>query len=138
MTDGRTGAVLDASALLAYLLNEPGSAVVDAMLAEGAAISAVNYAEVLSRMGDRGDEPAATHQRLERQGLIGDLLEVIPLLGEDALIVARLRPLSRAQGLSLADRACLATALRLGRPVLTADRGWATVDVGVTIRLIRP
>lgn len=138
MTDGRSGAVLDASALLAYLLDEPGADVVDAALAEGAVINAVNYAEVLSRLADRGDEPATAHQRLERQGLIGDLLEVIPLLGEGAVTIARLRPATRAQGLSLGDRACLATALRLQRPVLTADRGWAMVDVGVSIRLIRP
>jgi PIN domain nuclease of toxin-antitoxin system len=138
LTDGRTGAVLDASALLAYLQDEPGSDVVDAVLAEGAVINAVNYAEVLSRLSDRGDEPTTTHRRLERQGLTGGLLEVIPLLGEDAVTIARLRPVTRAQGLSLGDRACLATALRLERPVLTADRGWATIDVGVTVRLIRP
>ena len=137
MTDGRAGTVLDASALLAYLQDEPGSDVVDAMLAEGAVINAVNYAEVLSRLGDRGDEPALTHRRLEQQGLVGGLLEVIPLLSEDAVTIARLRPVTRAQGLSLGDRACLATALLLGRQVLTADRGWATADVGVTVRLIR-
>jgi PIN domain nuclease of toxin-antitoxin system len=138
LTDGRTGAVLDASALLAYLQDEPGSDVVDAVLAEGAVINAVNYAEVLSRLSDRGDEAAPAHQRLQQQGLIGGLLEVIPLLGEDAVTIARLRLVTRAQGLSLGDRACLATALRLERPVLTADRGWTTIDVGVTDRLIRP
>jgi PIN domain nuclease of toxin-antitoxin system len=130
--------VLDASALLAYLQDEPGSDVVDAALFEGAVINAVNYAEVLTRLGDLGDEPAITHRRLQEQGLIGGLLEVIPLLGEEAVTVARLRPATRAFGLSLGDRACLATALRLARPVLTADRSWATVDVGVTVRLIRP
>lgn len=138
MTDGRTGADLDASALLAFILGEAGRETVGAALAEGAAISAVNYAEVLSRLDDRGDEPASAHQRLERQGLIGGLLEVIPLLDEDAVAIARLRPMTRAMGLSLGDRACLATALRLERLVLTADRSWATVDVGVSIRLIRP
>jgi ribonuclease VapC len=54
------------------------------------------------------------------------------------VVIARLRPLTRAQGLSLGDRACLATGLRLGRPVITADRSWAALDVGVTIQLIRP
>jgi ribonuclease VapC len=138
LTDGRTGAVLDASALLAYLQDEPGSDVVDAVLAEGAVINAVNYAEVLSRLGDRGVEPAAIHLRLQQQGLVDGLLELIPLLAGDALTIARLRAVTRAQGLSLGDRACLATALRLGLPVLTADRGWLAVDVGVTVRLVRP
>lgn len=136
--DGAAGAVLDASALLAFIQGEAGRETVGAALAEGAVINAVNYAEVLSRLGDRGDEPTTAHRRLEQQGLIGGLLEVIPLLGEDAVTIARLRPVTRAQGLSLGDRACLATALRLERPVLTADRGWANIDVGVTVRLIRP
>ena len=114
MTDGRTGAVLDASALLAFILGEAGRETVGAALAERAVINAVNYAEILSRLSDHGEDPAAVHQRLERQGFIGDLLEVIPLLGEDAMTVARLRSATRAQGLSLGDRACLATALRLG------------------------
>jgi PIN domain nuclease of toxin-antitoxin system len=65
------------------------------------------------------------------------LLRVVPLNEDDSVTIARLRPLTRAHGLSLGDRACLATALRLGRPVLTADRSWANFDVGVTIRLIR-
>ncbi len=138
MTDGTAGAVLDASALLAFIQGEAGRETVGAALAEGAVINAVNYAEVLSRLSERGDEPATAHRRLQQQGLIGGLLEVIPLLGEDALTIARLRPVTRAQGLSLGDRACLATVLRLERPVLTADRGWATIDVGVTVRLIRP
>jgi len=54
------------------------------------------------------------------------------------VVIARLRAATRAQGLSLGDRACLATGLRLGWPVITADRSWAIVDVGVTVHLIRP
>jgi PIN domain nuclease of toxin-antitoxin system len=63
---------------------------------------------------------------------------VVPLHEDDAVVIARLRPLTKAQGLSLGDRASLATGLRLGRPVITADRAWAALDVGVTVRLIRP
>jgi ribonuclease VapC len=93
---------------------------------------------VLSRLGDAGEEPATAHRRLQEQGLIGGLLEVVPLTEDDAVVIARLRTTTRAHGLSLADRACLATGLRLGRPVVTADRSWAAVGVGVTVRLIRP
>ncbi len=132
------GAVLDASALLAYLQAEPGSQTVEAALAAGAVMNLVNYAEVLSRLGDVGEEPAAAHRRLQEQGLLGGLLELVPLAEDDAVAIARLRAATRAQGLSLGDRACLATGLRLARPVLTADRSWAAVDVGVTVRLIRP
>ena len=136
--DDTAGAVLDASALLAYLRREAGGQMVKAMLAAGAIINAVNYAEVLSRLGDAGEDPATTHRRLREQGLIGGLLAVRPLDEEDGVVIARLRALTRAHGLSLGDRACLATALRLGRSAITADRGWATVDVGVTVHLIRP
>lgn len=66
------------------------------------------------------------------------MLEVVPPTEEDAVAIARLRTTTRAQGLSLGDRACLAAGLRLGRPVLTADRSWAAVDVGATVRVIRP
>ena len=136
--DGAAGAVLDASALLAYLQDEPGSDDVEATFFLGSVINVINYAEVLSRLADRGADTATAHFRLQQQGLIGDILEVVPLHEDDAVAIARLRPLTRAQGLSLGDRACLATGLRPGRPVITADRSWAALDVGVTIQLIRP
>ena len=138
MTDGVAGPVLDASALLAYLRAEAGGHMVKAMLTARPIINAVNYAEVLTRLSDTGEEPAIVHRRLRDQGLIGDLLVVAPLDEADALAIARLRGQTRAHGLSLGDRACLATALRLGRPVVTADRSWAALDVGVTVHLIRP
>lgn len=131
------GLVLDASALLAYLQGEPGSDVVQAALTAGAVMNIVNYAEVLSRLGDAGEEPAAAHQHLQEQGLIGGLLEIVPLTEDDAVAIARLRAATRVQGLSLGDRACLATGLRLGRAVLTADRSWAAIDAGILVRLIR-
>lgn len=134
----RASAVLDASALLAYLQAEPGSETVQAALALGAVINVVNYTEVLSRLGDAGEEPVTAHRRLQEQGLIGGLLEVAPLTEDDAVAIAQLRAATRLHGLSLGDRACLATGLRLGRAVITADRSWLRVDVGVTVRLIRP
>lgn len=135
--DEAATAVLDASALLAYLQGEAGSEVVQEALAAGAAISVVNYAEVLSRLGDAGEEPRTAHVRLHDLGLIGGLLQVELLTERDAVTIAQLRAATRAHGLSLGDRACLATGLRLNRPVISADRSWAAVDVGATIRLIR-
>ena len=135
--DETASAVLDASALLAYLQGEAGSETVEAALAVGAIINVVNYAEVLSRLGDAGEEPATAHRRLREQGLVGGLLEVVALTEDDSVVIAQLRAPTRAQGLSLGDRACLATGLRLGRPVITADRAWAGINVGVTVRLIR-
>ncbi|HEX2171701.1 MAG TPA: type II toxin-antitoxin system VapC family toxin [Dehalococcoidia bacterium] len=132
------GAVLDASAVLAYLQGESGSETVQAALTAGAIFTIVNYSEVLMRLGDAGEEPATAHRRLRDQGLIGGLLEVVPLTEDDAVAIAQLRSATRAQGLSLGVRACLAVGLRLGRPIITADRSWATVRAGATVRLIRP
>jgi ribonuclease VapC len=138
LTDGLLGSVLDASALLAYLHDEAGSEVVENAINPGAMINSVNYAEVLSRLVDTGEGPGALDRRLRERGLVGDLLEVVPLTEEDSVMIAQLRPLTRARGLSLGDRACLATGIRLRRPVITADRGWAGLDIGISIRLIRP
>jgi ribonuclease VapC len=132
------GSVLDASALLAYLQGEPGTEAVQAALADGAAISVVNYAEVLSRLADAGEDATVANRRLGDQGLVAGLLDVVEPTLEDAVTVARLRVPTRAYGLSLGDRFCLATGLRLRWPVLTADRTWTNVTVGVDIRLIRP
>jgi ribonuclease VapC len=130
--------ILDASALLAYIQDEPGSTIVEASLVSGSVVNALNYAEVLSRLSDGGQDAATAHRRMQEQGLVGDVLKVVPLHEDDAVVIARLRPFTRAQGLSLGDRACLATGLRLGRPVITTDRAWEHIDVGVTVRLIRP
>jgi ribonuclease VapC len=138
VTGGSAGAVLDASALLAYLRDETGSAAVESALVGGAVINVVNYAEVLSRLGDTEADAAVIHRRLREAGIVGELLQVVPLVEEDAVVIARLRPVTRSRGLSLGDRACLATGLRLERPVFTADRDWAAVDVGVVVHLIRP
>lgn len=124
--------VLDASAVIAWLRQEPGADQVDAALQNDAVISAVNFAEVLSQIGERGGDVRAAARDLRIEGL-----RVEPYGDEDAVITAELRMLTRAQGLSLGDRACLALAQRLDVPVLTADQQWANVSVGVTIQLIR-
>ena len=135
--DEAAGSVLDASALLTCLRGEPGSRTAEEALAAGAVINVVNYADVLSRLGDAGEEPSTAHCRLQDHRLIGGLLQVVSLTEDDAVAIARLRVATRTQGLSVGDRACLATGLRLDRPVVTADRSWASLGVGLTIRLIR-
>jgi ribonuclease VapC len=128
--------ILDASALLAYLKDEPGALVVEQALDQGVYISTVNWAEVLSKVADVGD-PKVLIQEFSDRGWLNDQIRVEPLLMEDALMIAELRSVTRSSGLSLGDRACLALGKRLGLPVLTADRAWATVDVGVVIQVIR-
>jgi PIN domain nuclease of toxin-antitoxin system len=64
-------------------------------------------------------------------------VSVEPFDESDAALVGSLRPATRSLGLSLADRACLALAVRLGERVLAADRRLADADVGVEVQLIR-
>lgn len=123
--------VLDASAVLALLNRERGWETVEAVLAD-AAIAAPNLAEVLTRLSDAGvpDKDA--------WNIVAMLdLECIPFSAGHAREAARLRTGTRALGLSLGDRACLALARALKRPVYTADKSWAGLDVGVYVNLVR-
>ncbi len=124
-------AVLDASALIALLWEEPGAETVEPLLT-CAAISSVNWAEVLQRY--RAIEVATTGKRESIEGL-GMRIEAFT--SEDADIVAALWAPTRQIGLSLADRACLALAMRLEAPAYTADRAWNGVRVGASVVLIR-
>ena len=106
-------------------------------IAAGAAISVVNLAEVLSKLAEAGKEPERARAELrEAEGGSGALV-VEALTEDDCVEVARLRPRTRELGLSLADRACLASAKRLELPVVTADRGWTEAKIDVEVWLIR-
>ncbi len=129
--------VLDASALLAYLNDEAGAQVVEDALAQGSAISAVNMAEVLSKLTEIGEEPDEVTEELQRRGLLGGKLAVFPLTADDAVVIANLHRRTKAHGLSLGDRACLGLALRLRLPAVTADRAWLRLKVAVKVEAIR-
>jgi PIN domain nuclease of toxin-antitoxin system len=124
--------VLDSSAVLAYLGREVGFERVRSALVGGAVISTVNLAEVYVKLVAGGVDPDEIMTRLSVLGL-----DPLPFLDEDALESARFYPGTRAFGLSLGDRACLSLAARLKLPVLTADRVWEKLDLGVEVRLIR-
>jgi PIN domain nuclease of toxin-antitoxin system len=126
-----TETVLDASAVLAVLGEEVGADMVVSSF-PASAISAVNFAEVGSKLAERG---LADHDIERRLGTLP--LRVAPFDQDAANETIRLRDLSRSAGLSLGDRACLALAMSLGAPVLTADRTWARLKLNVDIRLIR-
>jgi ribonuclease VapC len=123
--------VADASAILAALKNEPFSHV-DPRRLVGATVSAVNVCEVLSKLHDDGLTDAQADAAVSAMDL-----RVVPFDGPLARIAARLRSVTRHAGLSLGDRACLSLAERLGCPVVTADRVWASLDIGVEILMIR-
>lgn len=123
--------VLDATALLALLQEEPGAETVAEAIPQSS-ISAINLAEVVGKLVDAGMPEEAV-----RTALAGLGIEVIPFDEDLAYRTGLLRPLTRPYGLSLGDRACLALGQRLGQPVLTADRVWASLKVGVKVRVIR-
>lgn len=125
-------AVLDASAVLAWVRSERGAEVVAPHLTS-ASISAVNVSEVHQKLAQYGVDADRTITRLRTLGL-----RVEPVVLEDAIAAARLWPATRAVGLSLGDRCCLALAARLDVPAITADGIWSTLDVGVAVVSIRP
>ncbi|MGB4777851.1 type II toxin-antitoxin system VapC family toxin [Microbacterium sp.] len=119
--------VLDASAVLAFLQDEPGAEHVEKALLAGAVIGAANLSEVAQKVRGRGDW-ALSAALLESYELT-----VEPVTREDGECAALLW--RRGSGLSLADRLCLALGERLDAPALTADAAWG--DEG-RIRQIRP
>jgi len=129
--------VLDASALLAYLNQEAGAEEVALQIVGGGFISAVNLAEVYSKVTEWGQDAHLLEQALVQQGLLGGVLEVVPFDPEDVLLVAKLRPLTKVQGLSLGDRVCLALAMRLKLPAITTDSAWNNLEAGVEVRVVR-
>jgi ribonuclease VapC len=124
-------AVLDSSAVLALAKSEPGSATVVRYL-NGAVMSSVNHAEVLHGLARSGIELELGEK------LVATLqIEVLDFTARLAVAAAALGVPGAPVGLSLGDRACLATAADLGAPVVTADRVWTDLDLGVEVVTIR-
>ncbi|MFY9747044.1 MAG: type II toxin-antitoxin system VapC family toxin [Acidobacteriaceae bacterium] len=124
--------VLDASAILAVLRNEPGSEVLtDQVLAESMA-GTVNLAEVQTAMVRQGVAPDEAWKRASVP-----VSQVIAFTEEQARVCGSLVAETQVLGLSLGDRACLALALELNAPVYTADRSWKKLRVGVAVHVIR-
>jgi PIN domain nuclease of toxin-antitoxin system len=123
--------VLDASAVLALLNQEPGSEAV-AILLDRAAISAVNFSEVVAKLAEAGLPKVAAVQ------VLGNLnLEVISFDQAQAIEAGMLRPITKSLGLSLGDRSCLALGLAFNQPVITTDRQWANLSLAIEIRVVR-
>lgn len=123
--------VLDASALLAVMFDEPGQTRMLPLL-KGAAISAVNLSEVYTRVIERGKSLAKVQAAFD-----GLEIAVANFDEKQARLTAALRAETRQIGLSFGDRACLALGRHLRSPVYTADRIWAKLDIGINIVVIR-
>ena len=126
-----TESVVDSSVVLAIISQEAGFLAAQRDLADSL-ISTVNLSEVVTKPVRDGAGPADAE----------DMAGRFPLRAGDfdrrqALIAGGLWAQTSHKGLSLGDRACLALAITTGLPVLTADRAWAALDLGVDVRLIR-
>ena len=124
-------AVLDSSAVLAVINGEAGAERVEDLLT-GGSIGAANFSEVLSKLVDRGHDDGAAAAVLDALPLT-----VLPMDAAQARRAGLLRRQTRRLGLSLGDRACLALALETGLPVVTADRVWAQLDLGIEVTVVR-
>jgi ribonuclease VapC len=124
--------VLDASAVLTLLNNEPGSDKLALELLSDSACSTVNLAEVQTKLVSAGlDHLKAWEHALSAIG------ESAPFTEEHAKIAGRLVAQRRTLGLSLGDRACLALGLSLDAPIYTTDKSWKKLKLGISIHVIR-
>jgi ribonuclease VapC len=125
-------AVLDASAVLSILRQEPGGDKASAHIGS-AAISAVNLHEVIKELMKSDIEEPVVRAMLDELRL-----DVHPHDTKAAYAAAALYVQTRQYGRGLGDRSCLSLALTLGVPALTTDQEWRRVEIeGLKIEHLR-
>jgi ribonuclease VapC len=125
-------AILDASAILAILNKEPGAEALTLNVLSGALSSTVNLAEVQTLLVNKGGDPDEAWE-----DALSTVREAVPFCEDQARMAGGLVTHTRALGLSLGDRACLALGIVLGAPVYTTDRAWKKLKLGIPIHLLR-
>jgi len=124
--------ILDASALLALLKNEPGADKVEPLLGQ-IVMSSINVSETASILL----ESEMTAQEVQ-ECLLPLISDIVPFDEEQAFKTAELRKHTKKHGLSLGDRACISLGIKMGLPVYTADKVWQKLQLdNLEIELIR-
>ena len=123
--------VFDSSAVLTLIKMEDGYEKVAERL-DDAIISSVNFCEILVVVSRKGFKQEQTIENLK-----ATFRHIVDFDKEQATIAATLDSSTKGYGLSLGDRACLALAKHKNLPVLTADKVWKKLKVGVDIQLVR-
>ena len=124
--------ILDASALLALLKNEPGADKVEPLLGQ-IVMSSINVSETASILL----ESEMTAQEVQ-ECLLPLISDIVPFDEEQAFKTAELRKHTKNHGLSLGDRACISLGIKMGLPVYTADKVWKKLQLdNLEIELIR-
>lgn len=124
--------VLDSSALLALIQNEPGAEIIKPLL-NITVMSTINVAESLTVLQRANISPQ------EALSLINDIVNmIVPFDLEQARHVAELQSHVQHKGLSLGDRACISLGIKLQASIYTADKVWSELKLmGAEIKLIR-
>ncbi len=125
-----TERVLDASVIIAIAKNEPYDESL-LPLFDGAVMSSVNLAEVISRLIDLGIDTSSSPV----QRAFSLLSAIEPFTATQGRIAGELRHLGK--NIALGDRACMALAIDFGADLYTADGAWSAFNIGCKIHLIR-
>jgi PIN domain nuclease of toxin-antitoxin system len=126
--------ILDSSVVVAVIRDEPrGERAAQLLETQACAMSVVNSSEVAARLTADGIDVRTTRTILDGLGIAE-----LPFTRAEAELAAALRPVSRHLGLSLGDRACIATSMLLDATAFTADQAWAKLDLpDADIQLVR-
>jgi len=123
--------IIDTSAILAVIFGEPGQEMA-ARLAREATISTVTLAEIVTKCTEMGVPEHIALDYLQHSNI-----EVASFDQNLAILTGELYAKAPKGVLSLGDRACIATAIRLGGTAVTADRVWSELDLPCPVEVIR-